>query len=175
MNHILIVDDEPEIRCMVGMIADICAITHDEAENGLVAIEKVQKSVDAGTPYRLILMDINMPKMSGDEACVALSDIAPDIPIVLVSARSESIVKELGLTEFGVRGFLNKPFGVEDMSAILQQFASSDPRISDRRVYTRYNNDNNLVGIARCVTDYHYCCYLSDLAVDKSLQKSGIG
>lgn len=32
-----------------------------------------------------------------------------------------------------------------------------------------------LVGIARSVTDFHYACYLSDLAVDQGLQKSGIG
>lgn len=32
-----------------------------------------------------------------------------------------------------------------------------------------------LVGIARSVTDFHYACYLSDLAVDASVQKSGIG
>jgi hypothetical protein len=34
---------------------------------------------------------------------------------------------------------------------------------------------NRLVGIARSVTDFHYACYLSDLAVCQSLQKSGIG
>jgi GNAT superfamily N-acetyltransferase len=32
-----------------------------------------------------------------------------------------------------------------------------------------------LVGIARSVTDFHYCCYLSDLAVDESYQRQGIG
>ncbi len=32
-----------------------------------------------------------------------------------------------------------------------------------------------LVGIARGLTDYSYCCYLSDLAVDKAYQKQGIG
>ena len=32
-----------------------------------------------------------------------------------------------------------------------------------------------LIGIARSVTDYNYCCYLSDLAVKKEYQKSGIG
>ena len=35
--------------------------------------------------------------------------------------------------------------------------------------------ENNLVGISRCVTDFHFCCYLSDLAVDSSYQKDGIG
>jgi predicted N-acetyltransferase YhbS len=32
-----------------------------------------------------------------------------------------------------------------------------------------------LVGVARSVTDFEYCCYLSDLAVDKAYQKQGIG
>ncbi|MEO6903155.1 MAG: GNAT family N-acetyltransferase [Bacteroidia bacterium] len=32
-----------------------------------------------------------------------------------------------------------------------------------------------LIGIARSITDYHYCCYLSDIAVKKKYQKAGIG
>ncbi|EML0164946.1 GNAT family N-acetyltransferase, partial [Vibrio cholerae] len=32
-----------------------------------------------------------------------------------------------------------------------------------------------LVGIARSVTDFHYCCYLSDLAVSEQVQSKGIG
>jgi len=35
--------------------------------------------------------------------------------------------------------------------------------------------DQKLVGIARAVTDFSYCCYLSDLAVNKDYQKRGIG
>jgi predicted N-acetyltransferase YhbS len=41
-------------------------------------------------------------------------------------------------------------------------------------VIAAYENDK-IVGIARAVTDYHYCCYLSDLAVDKDYQYQGIG
>ena len=33
----------------------------------------------------------------------------------------------------------------------------------------------NLIGIARCMTDFHYACYLSDLAVSKKYHKMGIG
>lgn len=36
-------------------------------------------------------------------------------------------------------------------------------------------DDDLLVGIARAVTDYAYCCYLSDLAVDEAWQRRGIG
>ena len=34
---------------------------------------------------------------------------------------------------------------------------------------------NKIIGVARAVTDFNYCCYLSDLAVDKQYQKNGIG
>jgi len=36
-------------------------------------------------------------------------------------------------------------------------------------------SENQLVGIARAMTDFHYACYLSDLAVNRSYQKQGIG
>lgn len=36
-------------------------------------------------------------------------------------------------------------------------------------------NKDALVGIARSVTDFYYCCYLSDLAVDRDFQRQGIG
>lgn len=35
--------------------------------------------------------------------------------------------------------------------------------------------DQQLVGLARCVTDFHFCCYLSDLAVSEHVQGGGIG
>lgn len=35
--------------------------------------------------------------------------------------------------------------------------------------------ENRLIGIARSVTDYHFCCYLSDLAVDQEFQHQGVG
>ncbi len=41
-------------------------------------------------------------------------------------------------------------------------------------VITAWDN-GVLVGVCRCLTDFSYCCYLSDLAVDKSHQKRGIG
>lgn len=36
-------------------------------------------------------------------------------------------------------------------------------------------DEGNLIGISRCITDFHYCCYLSDLAVDQKYQNQGIG
>ena len=41
-------------------------------------------------------------------------------------------------------------------------------------IYFAYDN-GELIGLTRCVTDFSYCCYLSDLAVKKDYQKQGIG
>lgn len=41
-------------------------------------------------------------------------------------------------------------------------------------LYTAWDNDT-LVGVARAISDFSYCCYLSDLAVAKSHQQQGIG
>lgn len=37
------------------------------------------------------------------------------------------------------------------------------------------NSSKKLIGVARCVTDFSYCCYLSDIAVDEAYQNLGIG
>lgn len=42
-------------------------------------------------------------------------------------------------------------------------------------IITARNHVGKLVGIARALTDFSYCCYLSDLAVDKDYQRKGIG
>ena len=56
----------------------------------------------------------------------------------------------------------------KDVARIARMFASSNLVISAW-------SDGILVGVCRALTDYSYCCYLSDLAVDSNFQKNGIG
>lgn len=74
-----------------------------------------------------------------------------------------------------------------ETKAIIAVYASAElsrPIHDEKRIYEMYAGSNLvvtawdgdvLVGIARSVTDFCYCCYLSDLAVDKNYQHSGIG
>ena len=57
---------------------------------------------------------------------------------------------------------------VDDRRCMEQMLANADLLI------TAWRGDT-LVGVARSVTDFAFCCYLSDLAVDASCQRSGIG
>jgi ribosomal protein S18 acetylase RimI-like enzyme len=81
---------------------------------------------------------------------------------------------------------INPEISVEDFIDILNRSGLGERRPVDDKeiingmleyadiIIAAYNNDKT-VGIARAVTDYHYCCYLSDLAVDKEYQHQGIG
>ena len=57
---------------------------------------------------------------------------------------------------------------VDDFECIEGMVAGADLIVTARV-------DGKLVGVARSVTDFHYCCYLSDLAVDRAYQRQGIG
>lgn len=61
---------------------------------------------------------------------------------------------------------ITRPTG--DLPRIARMFANANLIISAW-------SDNKLVGVARALTDHAYCCYLSDLAVDRAFQKHGIG
>ena len=50
-----------------------------------------------------------------------------------------------------------------------------DGMISNSNLTVSAWDSEKLVGISRCMTDFHYACYLSDLAVSKKYQKLGIG
>ncbi|WP_431214501.1 GNAT family N-acetyltransferase [Puia sp. P3] len=74
-----------------------------------------------------------------------------------------------------------------DTASIIDLYASSGlsrPIDDSGRIESMYYHSNLvisawdgplLVGVSRALTDFHYCCYLSDLAVRKEYQKAGIG
>lgn len=68
-----------------------------------------------------------------------------------------------------VRSTLSARRPVEDLKRLKMMLTQADV------VVTARTTDGALVGIARAITDYAFCCYLSDLAVDVAHQGSGIG
>ncbi|WP_207534729.1 GNAT family N-acetyltransferase [Desertivirga arenae] len=73
---------------------------------------------------------------------------------------------------------------VDDIIEVYKSSGIIRPTSDRDRILKMYSNSNlvvtawhqqKLIGVARSLTDYCYCCYLSDLAVRKEYQKSGIG
>jgi N-acetylglutamate synthase-like GNAT family acetyltransferase len=79
---------------------------------------------------------------------------------------------------------INAPLRTEAVIEVFRSSGITRPIEDEKRIEAMIKNSNlvisawngiELIGIARSVTDYNYCCYLSDLAVKEEHQKSGIG
>lgn len=68
VRRALIVDDNPTNRILARAMLTKMAWVAEEVDSGEAALEKLR----AGSAYQLILLDISMPGMSGEEACVAM-------------------------------------------------------------------------------------------------------
>lgn len=103
-EKILVVDDEKDIRKLVGIYLKKQGYAVEEAENGKIAIELVKENPD----FDLIIMDIMMPEMSGLEACRAIREFS-SIPVLFLTAKTQEPDKN-DAYDIGGDDFLSKPF-----------------------------------------------------------------
>ena len=103
--HILLVDDEPDIREFLGYNIKKEGYRITTAKNGLEAIRKVKKTVPD-----LILMDIMMPGMDGIEAVKQIKGLpgTEKVIIVFLTARSDELTQIEGF-EAGADDYVSKP------------------------------------------------------------------
>ena len=87
-----------------------------KAWNGLEAVEKVKEEPNT---YTLILMDIMMPKMNGDEAAKCIRKINPSIPIVAMSAQSEYTIDQTIMNDS-----ISKPLDEQKLNHILRKYVA---------------------------------------------------
>lgn len=115
MANILVCDDERDIVNALRIYLEAAGYTVVEAFNGKQAIEAAAKGgID------LILMDIMMPVMDGITAMTKIRE-QNNIPIILLTAKSESTDKVLGL-DVGADDYVTKPFNpVELMARVRSQ------------------------------------------------------
>jgi len=87
------------------------------ASSGMEAIEIYQRYKDE---IDLIILDIIMPQMDGQETYIQLKRITPDIKVLIYSGYSQhSIIKEMLLNE-GVVGFMRKPPQMVQLSQVMR-------------------------------------------------------
>ena len=103
MNTILICDDDRDIVSALDIYLTAEGYRTEKAYNGIQAIEAVKRGgID------LILMDIMMPEMDGIRATAKLREHG-NVPIILLTAKSEDTDKVLGLN-IGADDYVTKPF-----------------------------------------------------------------
>jgi two-component system KDP operon response regulator KdpE len=107
---ILIVDDEPQIRRVLRTTLTSHGYTVAEARTGDEALEQIR-----GDRPDLILLDVNMPGISGLETCREIR-ASSDIPIIMLTVRGTERDKVQAL-DAGADDYVVKPFGSEELMA----------------------------------------------------------
>ncbi|MCK6256512.1 response regulator transcription factor [Fictibacillus sp. KIGAM418] len=107
---VLIVDDEKEIRDAIEIYLKNEKMTVIQAADGLEAIEKLNEKA-----IHLIILDIMMPRLDGIAATFKIRE-QKNIPIIMLSAKSEDTDKILGL-QIGADDYMTKPFNPIELIA----------------------------------------------------------
>ena len=123
---ILVVDDDREI---VGAIAAALEKEGYRVLRAYDGMEALDKAVDPG--LRLILMDVMMPRLDGLSAVLRIRE-RRNLPIIVLSAKSEESDKVLGLS-MGADDYVTKPFSMQELTARVR---------SQLRRYTRLGDVN---------------------------------
>jgi DNA-binding response OmpR family regulator len=102
-EYILIVDDDSDIRNLIGIYLDNEGYPYIKCDNALTALEVLQK-----TKVMLILLDVMMPKLDGINACIKFRELT-NAPIIFISAKADDMDIVNGLMSGG-DDYVTKPF-----------------------------------------------------------------
>jgi len=110
-GRVLLADDEEDVRSVVHAMLESLGYEVIEARDGLEAVEIFRRR--AGE-IDLVVLDLVMPRLTGEAALKQMRRIAPAVPAILVSGYDESgRIREIVAAGFG--GFLQKPFRRQDL------------------------------------------------------------
>ncbi|MCB0726765.1 MAG: response regulator [Ignavibacteriae bacterium] len=123
-NQILIVEDDPAIQKGLKEMLELENFEVLIASDGKDGYELAMKNIPV-----LILLDINLPSMSGLEVCRKLRENNFLNPVIMLTSRSEQIDKILGL-ELGANDYITKPFDSRELLARIHSQLRSAERIS---------------------------------------------
>ena len=110
-THILVIEDEPDLRSGLKHNLELEGYTVDTAADGREGLRKAREGKAA-----LVLLDLMLPLMSGLEVLRHLREIGREIPVIIISARGQDRDKVQGL-ELGADDYLTKPFGLSELTA----------------------------------------------------------
>jgi PAS domain S-box-containing protein len=114
---ILFVDDEPFQTDMLKHLLGLLGYRVETRNTAAEALALFQQDPQA---FDLVITDMVMPKMTGDELAVRLLRIRPDLPIILATGYSQNIT-EAKARAMGIKAFALKPLVIEKLSQLIRQ------------------------------------------------------
>jgi PAS domain S-box-containing protein len=115
-ERILVVDDEEHVRELIGRMLQSLGYKVEAVEDGQDALAAITKK----PRFDAIILDMNMPKMSGKETFAKLKEVKPDLKVVVSTGYSDASLEPDALRNL-VDGFLQKPYQMEELSKVLRE------------------------------------------------------
>jgi CheY-like chemotaxis protein len=118
----LLAEDETSVRLITRRMLERLGYRVIEAADGLSAIARFKenaKSID------VVLLDITMPGMSGEDVLAELRRLRPELRVVVASGHEEQEIAAR-LNGLGASGFIQKPFSMEALAAVLKSTVQGD-------------------------------------------------
>lgn len=110
MKNILIIEDDLRIRRILQLELEHEGYLVSLAKDGKEGLEKAKL-----IRYDLILLDLMLPEISGEEVCKELRKNS-DVPIIVLTAK-ENIRSKVELLDMGADDYITKPFNIEELFA----------------------------------------------------------
>src|SRR5215212_4188512 len=111
--RVLVVDDDQDIRELVGHLLRRAGHDVVEAENGRAGLRALHAS-----PPDLVLLDVSMPELDGWQTLERIRDLS-DVPVLMLTARGDELERVRGL-QAGADDYVVKPFGRQELLARVQ-------------------------------------------------------
>ena len=122
---ILVVDDEDAVRLIAHRVLERAGYSVVAVANGVEAVEYTHLH---GSEIALVLLDMLMPRMNGEEAFRELRRMHPGLPVLLTSGFSEDVASQRLLSVENV-GFIQKPYGAKQLLAAVDQLVDESQRV----------------------------------------------
>jgi len=112
-QSILIVDDEPDQRRLLGGFLESLGYSVTESPSAELALEEISRRRPA-----LVLLDVRLPGMSGIEALAEIRRFAADLPVLLVTAYAD-LRQAVAAMKSGADDYLAKPLDLDELEAAI--------------------------------------------------------
>ena len=124
MKIIIIEDDENIINPIKTSLNSHNFIV-DEAKNGQIGLELIKKN-----NYDLIILDLNLPDLNGEEICQTIRRSGLMLPILIISADNQ-INRKINLLDLGADDYLSKPFSIPELISRAKALLRRPPQIAN--------------------------------------------
>jgi len=110
-STILVVEDDKDIGDLLKIHLKDLGYDTDVARDGKTGLEKALTG-----RYPMVILDIMLPEMDGLEVCKRIRAVDRQLPIIMLTAKTEELDKVLGL-ELGADDYITKPFSIRELIA----------------------------------------------------------